>query len=70
LGVRLLSYAKAQNPTGLALWVLEKNTAARRFYAREGFVETAFGDGCDNEEGLPDVRMEWQPEEAKNGQTA
>jgi len=64
LGKRLLSFAKAQNPAGLALWVLAQNEAARRFYAREGFSETAHGDGSDNEEGLPDIRMEWPQKEA------
>ena len=54
LGVTLLAYAKAQNPSGLSLWVLEQNHDAQRFYFREGFVETAHGDGSDNEENLPD----------------
>ncbi len=59
LGKALLGRAKAANPGGLALWVLAENRAAIRFYQREGFVETARGDGADNEEGLPDVRLEW-----------
>jgi len=66
LGTRLLARAKAENPDGISLWVLEKNDAARRFYLREGFVETARGDGSDNEEGLPDIRMEWSQKEARN----
>lgn len=70
LGRRLLDYAKAENPAEIALWVLAQNEDALRFYAREGFVETARGDGADNEEGLPDIRMEWQPEEAAHGQPA
>lgn len=67
LGKHLLAMAKAESPEGLSLWVLDQNTAAIRFYTREGFRETARGDGSDNEENLPDVRMEWQPKEAKNG---
>ncbi len=67
LGKRLLARAKAESPEGLGLWVLAQNGAARRFYAREGFVETAQGNGSDNEEGLPDIRMEWQLEETQNG---
>ncbi len=70
LGQRLLARAKAESGDGLSLWVLEKNMAARRFYQRQGFVETARGDGADNEEGLPDIRMEWQPKEAGNGEFA
>lgn len=66
MGVKLLEQAKAQNPLGLNLWVLAQNQGARRFYTREGFEEIAFGDGSDNEENLPDIKMEWQPEEALN----
>lgn len=66
LGPRLLARAKAENPEGLGLWVLAQNHPARRFYAREGFTETARGDGSDNEEGLPDIRMEWPKKEAQN----
>ncbi len=67
-GKRLLDRAKAESPEGLSLWVLEKNEAALRFYSREGFKETARGDGSDNEENLPDVCMEWQLKEAQNGE--
>jgi len=70
LGAHLLARAKADNPGGLSLWVLAQNQAAVRFYAREGFRETARGDGADNEEGLPDIRMQWLPKEAQNGQPA
>ena len=61
LGLRLMARAKAENPEKLSLWVLAQNNDARRFYQREGFIETAQGDGADNEEGLPDILMEWQP---------
>jgi GNAT superfamily N-acetyltransferase len=67
LGKRLLGRAKAESPAGLGLWVLAQNRSARRFYAREGFVETARGDGADNEEGLPDIRMEWRESGVVNG---
>ena len=33
--------------------------AARRFYAREGFVEVDWTDGAGNEEHEPDVRCRW-----------
>jgi GNAT superfamily N-acetyltransferase len=36
----------------------QANTRARAFYAREGFREVRMTDG-DNEEGLPDVLLEW-----------
>ncbi len=70
LGARLLSKAKAESPEGLSLWVLARNEGAIRFYAREGFYENARGDGSDNEEGLPDIQMEWRPKEVKNGNPA
>jgi hypothetical protein len=35
------------------------NDGARRFYAREGFVETTMTD-ADNEERCPDVLLEWR----------
>lgn len=59
LGKLLLDFAKEQSPTCLELFTFQVNTGARRFYAREGFVETEWGDGSQNEEGQPDVRMSW-----------
>ena len=67
LGKVLLNEAKVASPEGLGLWVLEQNRGAQRFYIREGFSETARGDGSDNEENLPDIKFEWHPEEAHNG---
>ena len=67
MGKTLLNEAKAASPEGLGLWVLEQNIDAQRFYIHEGFLETARGDGSDNEENLPDIRFEWHPEEAHNG---
>ncbi len=60
LGARLLGLARDAHPTGLALWTFAANTGARRFYARHGFVEVGGTDG-DNDEGEPDIRMEWRP---------
>lgn len=57
IGTALLSEAQRARPR-LALWTFAANTGARRFYARHGFVETGGTDG-DNDEGLPDIRMEW-----------
>ena len=61
IGTLLLEHATLRRPAGLALWTFQVNTAARRFYARHGFVETLYTDGRGNEEGEPDVRMEWRP---------
>lgn len=60
LGQRLLARAKAAHPGGLSLWCFEANTAALRFYAREGFRETRRTEG-ENDEGLPDVLLAWGP---------
>ena len=59
IGRQLLEFAKAASPGRLVLYTFQVNEGARRFYRREGFVETAFGDGSMNEEGAPDVKMEW-----------
>lgn len=59
LGKRLLDEAKAAEPE-LWLWTFQANSAARRFYAREGFVEVASTDGSGNDEQLPDVRLHWR----------
>lgn len=58
-GKFLLDFAKEQSPAGLDLYTFQVNAGARRFYAREGFVEIEWGDGSQNEEGQPDVKMAW-----------
>jgi len=57
-GKRMLDHAKAASPK-LSLWSFQKNTGARRFYAREGFAEVEFTEGQDNDEKVPDVRLVW-----------
>ncbi|MEO1276160.1 MAG: GNAT family N-acetyltransferase [Pseudomonadota bacterium] len=57
VGAVLLAEAQRARPR-LALWTFAENIGARRFYARNGFVETGGTEG-DNDEGLPDIRMEW-----------
>ncbi len=42
----------------LRLYTFQRNAGARRFYERNSFVATAFGDGSGNEEGEPDVLYE------------
>lgn len=61
IGAALLDQAKARNPGGLQLWTFQINAGARRFYAREGFVEVEHTDGAANEEREPDVRLTWSP---------
>ena len=58
LGHDLLEHAK-QDRDRLALWTFQRNDAARRFYAREGFCEVEETDGARNAEKLPDVRCVW-----------
>jgi GNAT superfamily N-acetyltransferase len=65
IGRALLAEAQAavMAPGGggrLLAWTFATNAAARRFYARAGFAETGSTPG-DNEEGLPDIRLEWSP---------
>ena len=57
LGKALLDEAKALGH--LQLWAFQANHGARAFYRREGFGEVRFTDGADNDEKLPDVRLEW-----------
>ncbi|MFP4450418.1 MAG: N-acetyltransferase family protein [Rhodosalinus sp.] len=59
VGRALLDHAKAASPA-LTLRTFEANAGALRFYRREGFTEAGRGDGRDNDEGLPDLRMDWQ----------
>lgn len=58
IGAALLGQAKADQEA-LELWVFQANTAAIRFYDREGFHEIRRTTG-DNEEGLPDILMHWK----------
>jgi GNAT superfamily N-acetyltransferase len=62
LGDHLMRLAKEQCPGGLQLWTFAVNAAARRFYARHGFVEVEHTDGAGNEEREPDVRLVWHPQ--------
>ena len=61
IGVQLLRLAKSRRPGGLCLWTFQVNGPARRFYARNGFVEVELTDGAGNEEREPDVLMRWAP---------
>ena len=59
VGAGLLNRAKSLTPQ-LTAWTFQANSGARRFYAREGFVEAHLTDGADNDEHLPDVRLIWE----------
>jgi GNAT superfamily N-acetyltransferase len=61
VGTALLNAAKKRRPTGLRLWVFQKNVGARRFYERHGFALVRVTDGRDNEEQEPDALYEWRP---------
>ena len=68
LGHRLLTDAKARSGT-LTLWTFAANTGARAFYAREGFTEVTRTDGARNDEGLPDIRLNWTRPDGQTGAT-
>lgn len=53
----MLANAATATPV-LRLFAFARNTGARRFYERHGFVAIAFGDGTGNAEHEPDVRYE------------
>ena len=57
IGRVLLADAMASVAEG-GLWCFQANQAARAFYAAMGLSEVMMTDG-ENEEGLPDVRLEW-----------
>ena len=57
LGSALLAAAQGAADR-LALRTFAANAPARAFYAANGFAETGGTDG-DNEEGLPDIRLDW-----------
>jgi GNAT superfamily N-acetyltransferase len=63
LGSALLDEAKDAFPTGLRLWVFERNALARVFYGARGFLEVERTEGSGNEEKEPDVLMRWEPAE-------
>lgn len=49
-----------EEAAALQLWTFQSNARARRFYAANGFAEVEWTEGEGNEEGMPDVRMEWR----------
>jgi GNAT superfamily N-acetyltransferase len=59
VGQLMLTRAKREFDDRLELWTFQANVPAQKFYAREGFVEINRTDG-DNDEGLPDIMLEWR----------
>ena len=65
VGAALLDKAKKLRPGGFVLWVFQKNTGARRFYERHGFVLAKLTDGADNMEREPDALYRWEASSAE-----
>jgi len=63
IGSRLVALAKSRRPDGLDLYTFQVNAGARRFYERQGFRVVDLDDGGRNEEGQPDVRYAWRPDD-------
>lgn len=57
-GTKLLEAVRS-DLSYLQLWVFQKNARARHFYFNHGFCEREFTDGQNNEEKVPDIRMDW-----------
>lgn len=61
IGTRLLNTVKQYSPKDVRLHVFQKNTKARAFYERHGFVVVEMTDGHRNMENLPDMTLQWSP---------
>ncbi len=59
IGSALLNHARGC-ADWLSLWVHVANIRAQHFYAAQGFCEVERSDGANNDEGLPDIRLEWR----------
>ncbi len=59
VGHQLLRNAQMQE-NSIDLWTFQANTAAHRFYRREGFHEIERTCGAGNDENLPDIRFQWK----------
>jgi GNAT superfamily N-acetyltransferase len=58
-GSALLDVAR-QDQTAVRLWTFQRNTRARAFYERRGFMVLEETDGARNQEREPDVLYEWR----------
>jgi GNAT superfamily N-acetyltransferase len=59
IGDALIGLAKRNRSSGLTLWTFQRNSRARHFYEKRGFVAVEFTDGAGNEEKEPDVLYNW-----------
>lgn len=59
VGTCMLEMAKASLALPIRLYTFQENSAARRFYERNGFRAVSFSDGSNNEERCPDVLYEF-----------
>ncbi|EPE95292.1 GNAT family N-acetyltransferase [Rhizobium grahamii] len=59
IGTMLLRRAQEEMDE-IELWTFQRNTSARRFYERHGFVAMKETDGAGNEEREPDVLYRWR----------
>ncbi len=69
IGSALVRHAIA-GQSRVQLWTFVRNTGARQFYERHGFVAGEETDGGRNEEREPDMMYEWQcdpPHDARRG---
>ncbi|MET3803791.1 GNAT superfamily N-acetyltransferase [Nakamurella sp. UYEF19] len=64
VGSALLAEAVVRCPSGITLFVFQRNAAARAFYRSRGFRVASFTDGSANEEREPDLVMVRPPEPA------
>lgn len=60
VGTSLLQYAMERSPDGLELHTHQKNTQARAFYEKHGFVPVKYGISPPPE-NEPDVEYQWRP---------
>ena len=63
IGSALLSALKTQVKL-LRLWTFKANVEAQAFYLRHGFRVVGETAGAGNDEGIPDMRLEWKRETA------
>ncbi|WDO04284.1 GNAT family N-acetyltransferase [Streptomyces murinus] len=59
IGTALLETVRQASPEELSLHCFQRNTDARAFYERHGFIAGEFNDGSRNEENEPDVTYHW-----------
>jgi ribosomal protein S18 acetylase RimI-like enzyme len=58
VGTMMINQAKVEFGHEVKVWTFEANVLANAFFSKHGFFSINRTDG-DNEEGLPDVLMQW-----------